>query len=111
MYILLFILICFVIPILFTKKFEIIKTSTINENKEIENENPIISTYNYKDYETIKLLHTSTNTIEEIPLEEYLYGVVCAEMPVDFELEALKAQAVVARTYTIYKKETNNRKT
>ena len=33
-------------------------------------------------------------------LEEYLTGVVLAEMPADFETEALKAQAVVARTYT-----------
>lgn len=33
-------------------------------------------------------------------LEEYLLGVVLAEMPVDFEIEALKAQAVVARTFT-----------
>ena len=33
-------------------------------------------------------------------LEEYLTGVVLAEMPADFEAEALKAQAVVARTYT-----------
>ena len=33
-------------------------------------------------------------------LEDYLVGVVLAEMPVDFEEEALKAQAVVARTYT-----------
>ena len=32
-------------------------------------------------------------------LEEYVKGVVAAEMPVHFELEALKAQAVVARTY------------
>ncbi len=31
------------------------------------------------------------------------YGVVSAEMPADYEQEALKAQAVVARTYTIYK--------
>ena len=30
------------------------------------------------------------------------YGVVCAEMPADYEIEALKAQAIVARTYTIY---------
>ena len=30
-------------------------------------------------------------------------GVVSAEMPADFELEALKAQAIVARTYTVYK--------
>lgn len=32
-------------------------------------------------------------------LEEYLIGVVLAEMPVDFEIEALKAQAVAARTF------------
>lgn len=34
-------------------------------------------------------------------LETYLVGVVLAEMPEDFEVEALKAQAVVARTYTL----------
>lgn len=38
-----------------------------------------------------------------IPLEEYLKGVVAAEMPADFATEALKAQAVVARTYTVYR--------
>lgn len=37
---------------------------------------------------------------EQMPLDEYLLGVVLAEMPADFEMEALKAQAVVARTYT-----------
>jgi len=37
--------------------------------------------------------------VEEMSLEEYLKGVVAAEMPADFELEALKAQAVAARTY------------
>ncbi len=36
----------------------------------------------------------------QMSLEEYLTGVVLAEMPADFEPEALKAQAVVARTYT-----------
>ena len=40
--------------------------------------------------------------VEELPLDVYLYGVVSAEMPVTFEMEALKAQAIVARTYTIY---------
>ena len=34
-------------------------------------------------------------------LESYVLGVVLGEMPVDFEAEALKAQAVVARTYTL----------
>lgn len=36
-----------------------------------------------------------------LPLEEYLKGVVAAEMPASFEKEALKAQAVVARTYVV----------
>lgn len=49
------------------------------------------------------MLHTKTNTIEEVKLDDYLYGVVSSEMPASFEEEALKAQAVVARTYTIYK--------
>jgi stage II sporulation protein D len=40
--------------------------------------------------------------IENMGLEEYLVGVVAAEMPASFELEALKAQAVAARTYTYY---------
>lgn len=35
----------------------------------------------------------------EMPLEEYIRGVVSAEMPVSFELEALKAQAITARTF------------
>ena len=37
---------------------------------------------------------------QEMDLETYLVGVVAAEMPATFELEALKAQAVAARTYT-----------
>ncbi len=38
--------------------------------------------------------------VTQMPLESYLYCVTLAEMPADFEMEALKAQAVVARTYT-----------
>ncbi len=37
-----------------------------------------------------------------VPLEDYLLGVVPREMPHDFPLEALKAQAVAARTYALY---------
>ena len=36
-----------------------------------------------------------------IPLEEYVVGVVAAEMPVTFHEEALKAQAIAARTYAL----------
>lgn len=37
--------------------------------------------------------------VNELPLEEYLYGVVPSEMPASYPEEALKAQAVCARTY------------
>jgi len=39
--------------------------------------------------------------IQEMDLEEYVKGVVAAEMPADFGIEALKAQAVAARTYAL----------
>ncbi len=41
--------------------------------------------------------------ISNIDLEEYVIGVVAAEMPAAFHSEALKAQAVVARTYAMKK--------
>lgn len=44
---------------------------------------------------------TAQGTVEQMPWEEYLTGVVLSEMPADFHPEALKAQAVVARTYTM----------
>ena len=39
--------------------------------------------------------------VEALPLEEYLYGVLTAEMSPDWPLEALKAQAVASRTYAM----------
>ncbi|GIP35568.1 stage II sporulation protein D [Paenibacillus sp. J2TS4] len=39
--------------------------------------------------------------VDHVDLEQYVRGVVAAEMPVDFELEALKAQAIAARTYIV----------
>ena len=51
----------------------------------------------------IKLLQSESNNIITIGLEEYIMGVLIGEMPVSYEIEALKAQAIVARTYTLYK--------
>lgn len=42
------------------------------------------------------------DVVNLVPLEPYLAGVVGAEMPVYWELEALKAQAIAARTYCLY---------
>ena len=44
-------------------------------------------------------------TVTQLDLGEYLWGVVAAEMPASFELEALKAQTVAARSYTLWKTE------
>lgn len=46
-----------------------------------------------------RVYDTVTSNIEEIDVEEYIKGVVAAEMPANFEVEALKAQAIAARTY------------
>jgi len=51
----------------------------------------------------MKLLDHRTGKIIGMTLEQYLVGVVAAEMPVSFEIEALKAQAVAARTYAMKK--------
>lgn len=41
--------------------------------------------------------------VQEMSLQDYLLGVLLAEMPADFSEEALKAQAVASRTYTLRK--------
>ena len=46
---------------------------------------------------------TEQQRVVQVPLELYVSGVVAAEMPPDFELEALKAQAIAARTYIVRK--------
>lgn len=50
---------------------------------------------------TFVQIKRSNGLIESIELEEYLIGVVAAEMPASFNLEALKSQAIIARTYTM----------
>lgn len=49
----------------------------------------------------IKLYCVAAERIVTLPLDEYVSGVVSAEMPAEFPLEALKAQAVAARTYAV----------
>lgn len=54
---------------------------------------------------TIKVKDPTSGQISVMNIEDYIIGVVAAEMPASFELEALKAQAVAARTFAIYKQE------
>lgn len=51
--------------------------------------------------DTIRVYNPFTGETDEIDIEEYVVGVVAAEMPAEFHSEALKAQAVAARTYAV----------
>lgn len=46
---------------------------------------------------------STLTAVNVVPLEEYLYGVVPCEMPASWHMEALKAQAVCARSYALIK--------
>ena len=111
-YFLIFMLIIFLIPIIFTKRFTDAVVEEISSQIEEtqQQETNTYEKYDYTKYASIKLYHTENGEIQEIPIDEYLYGVVSAEMPADYEVEALKAQAIVARTYTIYQIMHNNAK-
>ena len=52
---------------------------------------------------TIEVYRTETGSIDKLPFEDYIKGVVSCEMPSTFHSEALKAQAVAARTYSAAK--------
>lgn len=58
--------------------------------------------FEYKENMQVRVKR-SNGVIEKIPLEDYVVGVLAGEMPVNFNLEALKAQAVAARTYVMKK--------
>ena len=49
----------------------------------------------------ITVYRSETSEFQTIEFERYLIGVVAAEMPALFELDALRAQAIAARTYAI----------
>ncbi len=94
---LLFVLFSFLIPIIISglyfnyKVFKIISGFNHNESNK--------STF-------IRVLKKD-NSIETMDIEDYLVGVVASEMPVYFEEEALKAQAVASRTYALKQMENN----
>lgn len=115
LYLIAFILICFIIPAMLTKRTIStgvqenvsinVQEGVLEQNSEQKNDssNNDGQVYEYNKYGTINLLHKKTGEVEQIPIDDYLCNVVSAEMPADYEIEALKAQAIVARTYTVYK--------
>ena len=55
----------------------------------------------------IRVLRSKSNTIFIMPIDVYLVGVLAGEMPIDFDIEALKAQAVASRSYAMKRIEYN----
>jgi stage II sporulation protein D len=50
---------------------------------------------------SVAVMRSTSEEVENVPLETYVSRVIASEMPADFELEALKAQALAARTYIV----------
>ncbi|HEY5584288.1 MAG TPA: stage II sporulation protein D [Ruminiclostridium sp.] len=85
-YIILMIIIVVLLPLIIVRS-----CATVEEPKPSENESNI----------TINVYIADQKKVVKMQLEEYLLGVVAAEMPASFEIEALKAQAIAARTYAL----------
>jgi stage II sporulation protein D len=62
---------------------------------------PVVTTPTVTTGQTIRL--NTNGTVVTMNLEEYIVGVVAAEMPASFQVEALKAQAIAARTFAMKK--------
>lgn len=78
--------------IIVNQKKENIQTVEMNDNNTIKIEET-------KEFNEEVTVFRSNGEILNLELEEYLINVVAAEMPASFNLEALKAQSVLARTY------------
>ena len=59
----------------------------------------------YRGSMCVILTGNQLTAVNYVDLEEYLYSVVGAEMPTNWSLEALKAQAVAARSYVLYQRQ------
>lgn len=94
-----------ILIVLIASMFIIKKWEEESKEKNIENEIEKVKEYELKNKvpKEIKVKITKTGEITIMDIDEYLKGVVPSEMPPSYNIEALKAQAVVARTYTFEK--------
>lgn len=66
--------------------------------------------FKYSSNMVVRVKQTDSEEVIKIPFEDYIVGVLAGEMPISFEIEALKAQAVAARSYVMKKMEYNKDK-
>lgn len=79
--------------------------SNITNNENEKTDLVTVSNTNQISDKTFKVLLKDKDEVVEIPIHDYICGVVAAEMSATSHIEALKAQAVAAYTYSIYKME------
>ncbi|MCI5677554.1 MAG: stage II sporulation protein D [Candidatus Faecisoma sp.] len=87
-FVVLIVIVPFIVVNLFVKEEEIKFNYTNNLNVRVKRDTGIVT----------------------VPLEDYVVGVLAGEMPIEFEMEALKAQAVAARSYVLKKMSYNKEK-
>lgn len=102
-----FILILVIIPMLYSVIYrlnQVTPEQTTDKSLPSQQESVLVE----PEETMVTVFRAEKNEYNELPLEEYLIGVVSGEMPASYELEALKAQAVAARTYTLNIMETES---
>ena len=93
----------FVFILLITSYPQKKKEEDIKKEKIVENNESNKQSINIKNVDIIY-----NDEVSNIDLEDYVLGVVACEMPASFDIEALKAMAVAARTFALYKVTTNS---
>lgn len=93
----------------FEKKMNLTSAAVheVDSSKDVDNKHVENYTVELHEPKLIKVYNNKTNDVMVIDFEEYLKGVVASEMPAEFNTEALKAQAVTARTYLLYRLKKN----
>ncbi len=96
-----------------TAKKEIVNNTVKEENKSVNSVEQVQEKKeeNVNNFEESVTIYRKNGQVITITLEEYLVGVVGAEMPAAFNIEALKTQAVISRTYALRSKEVGRKLT
>lgn len=72
-----------------------------NKNQSMASEKEYIDPESEPSSLSVAVMRVNSEEIEDVPLETYVARVIASEMPVEFEMEALKAQGLAARTYIV----------
>jgi stage II sporulation protein D len=91
-------IIAFIVPSLLVIPFS--PEQTKGNQNEAKEKTPQVEDNSSESME-VAVYRSQSDMVEKLSLEDYVVGVVASEMPAEFEMEALKAQALAARTYIV----------